>query len=252
MRYMRVEENAMDSPKFIAISANAWRLWCEGGTYCQKHLTDGLIPVKALRGFRYYSKAALRELLAVNVPEKGPLWHDEGDFVRVHDYLDWNERRDRVLAKRQAGKDRVEKWRDEQAAKRDGVRPPVTPLQRTLQTAHGTPQQQNRTEQNDLPERSPGDTGAREVTLAVRAGQFCQWYESEHQRLFGVGYMGARKDYEIALQLCEKFTDQQLQDAGLVWFGMEDAFATSGTRTIPKFASRVTFCLQTMQRQGIA
>src|SRR5881628_963390 len=75
MRYMRVEENAMDSPKFIAIGDRAWRLWCEGGTYCQKHLTDGLIPLKALRGFRYYSKSAVQELLAVNVPEKGPLWH---------------------------------------------------------------------------------------------------------------------------------------------------------------------------------
>src|SRR4051812_11572342 len=118
MRYMRVEENAMDSPKFIAIGDHAWRLWCEGGTYCQKHLTDGLIPLKALRGFRYYSKSAVQELLAVNVPEKGPLWHLEGESVRVHDYLDWNDTREKVLANRKAGKDRLERWRKEQAEKR--------------------------------------------------------------------------------------------------------------------------------------
>lgn len=85
-----------------------------------------------------------------------------------------------------------------------------------------------------------------------RAGTFCQWYEDTHQRLFGVGYMGAGTDYQKALQLVAKFTDDELRDGALVWFGMDDDFATTGTRTIPKFASRITSCLQTARKRGIA
>lgn len=143
----------MDSPKFIAIGDRAWRLWCEGIVYCQRQLSDGLIPVKALRGFRYYSKAAMRELLTVNVPEKRSLWHLEGEGVRVHDYLDWNDARARVLANRQAGKDRLDRWRAEQAKKQRVTPANVMPLQPALQTVFETacdvPSKQNRTEQEE-------------------------------------------------------------------------------------------------------
>lgn len=119
MRYMRIEENAMDHPKFIALNAGAWRLWCEGGTYCQKHLTDGLIPMSALKGFRYYSAGAMKQLLEALVPSKGPLWHRVDGGIQVHDYLDHNESRERVLKMRQDGKDRLERWKAEKAAKVD-------------------------------------------------------------------------------------------------------------------------------------
>lgn len=96
-------------------------------------------------------------------------------------------------------------------------------------------------------------TRAREKTdLPQRAGAFVQWYEDTHQRLFQIGYIGAQRDYQSALQLCEKLTDQQVRDAALVWFGMDDDFATSGTRTITKFASRASGCLQQARQQGIA
>lgn len=89
-------------------------------------------------------------------------------------------------------------------------------------------------------------------TLTERAGAFCTWYSETHERLFRVGYMGTNLDYTKAIQLCEKFTDAQLRDAALVWFGMDDDFATTGTRTIGKFASRVSGCLQTMKAKGLA
>lgn len=70
------------------------------------------------------------------------------------------------------------------------------------------------------------------------------WYSETHERLFKVGYFGTNNDYVSALKLVEKFTDEDLRDAALVWFGMEDEFATKGTRSIPKFASRVSGCLE--------
>jgi hypothetical protein len=85
-----------------------------------------------------------------------------------------------------------------------------------------------------------------------RAGEFCQWYEAAHDRIIGVGYFGSNRDYMVALQLAAKFTDQQLRDAAIVWFGMSDDFATNGTRTVPKFASRITHCLELMQQKGLA
>jgi hypothetical protein len=89
-------------------------------------------------------------------------------------------------------------------------------------------------------------------TVEQRAGLFCQWYEDTHERLFGVGYIGTQRDYQSAMQLCQKLSDQQVRDAALVWFGMDDEFAVNGTRTIPKFASRASGCLQNAIARGIA
>jgi len=100
--------------------------------------------------------------------------------------------------------------------------------------------------------RTLGSRAREGNTPEIRAGRFCEWYEDTHQRLFGVGYMGTQKDYQKALELVAKFTDQDLRDGALVWFGMEDEFATDGTRSIPKFASRITGCLQAAKRRGIA
>jgi len=173
MRYFRLEENAMDHPKFIAISANAFRLWCEGTAYCQKLLTDGWIPRTAVKGFRYYTSARVVELLALNVPDKGPLWHEEGERYRVHDYLDWNETREKVLAGRKAGKDRLDRWRKEQAEKRHGTPPHETRYETPHRTPSDTPSKQNGTEQNSPPERAPGERAvsrARGLGAGVMAG----------------------------------------------------------------------------------
>lgn len=79
----------------------------------------------------------------------------------------------------------------------------------------------------------------------ARAGAFCEWYAEKHAAIIGVAYMGnPQKDYQCAIELCQKFTDSQLQDATLVWFGQQDKFARDGTRTIRKFASRASHCVQ--------
>lgn len=112
----------MDHPKFIAIDAGAWRLWCEGTTYCQRHLTDGAIPASVLRGFRYFTQRAQKQLLEALVPGKGPLWHKTDGGVQVHDYLEWNEPREKVLKARHDAKDRLEKWKAGKNASGNGTR----------------------------------------------------------------------------------------------------------------------------------
>ena len=117
MPWVRIDENAMDHPKFLALTDGAWRLWCEGQAYCQKHLTDGAIPLSALKGFRYYSPTRLKNLLAEQVPGKGPCWHQDGSgSINVHDYLEWNDSRDEVLAARSDARDRRRRYRDRRAS----------------------------------------------------------------------------------------------------------------------------------------
>jgi 5-methylcytosine-specific restriction endonuclease McrA len=99
---------------------------------------------------------------------------------------------------------------------------------------------------------SSSTEGGAGETDSARAGEFCQWYEDKHDEVFRVGYMGSHNDYTTALKLVAKFTDAQLRDAALVWFGMDDDFATRGTRTVPKFASRITACLEIIKRHGLA
>jgi uncharacterized protein YdaU (DUF1376 family) len=86
-------------------------------------------------------------------------------------------------------------------------------------------------------------------TLSSRAGKFCEWYADKHDEVFQVGYIGnPQKDYQTAMQLAGTFTDAEMQDAALVWFGMDDDWAKQGTRTIPRFASRATRCVQIARR----
>ncbi len=111
MPWIRIDENAIDHPKFVALNANTWRLWCEGLCYCQKHLTNGFIPNVALKKMRYYTAKGHSMLRSVLIPGKGPLWHEVADGVQVNDYLDWNESREHVLRVRELGRQRVRRLR---------------------------------------------------------------------------------------------------------------------------------------------
>lgn len=232
MPWVRLDENIIDHPKFIALTPLAFWFWVEGLTYCQKHLTDGHIPRPVLRGMRHYSPSALKLLASVVVPGKGPLWHVETDgSVRVHDYLDHNESRDTVLEKRAAAKDRMSRNRSTvRSREQRGEQPQIvsanTPCGGTgIRSA----------------EKLEGGSGGTAPQDRVQA--FMDWYSDTHERLFGVGYFGTNGDYVAALKLIDKFTDAQLRDGAMVWFGQDDDFAQRGTRSIPKFASRVSDCV---------
>jgi hypothetical protein len=165
MPWVRIDENAMDHPKFIALSANAFRLWVEGMTYCQKHLTDGLIPRSALKGFRYFSPASMRLLLDSLAPGKGPLWHQgqNGD-IEVHDYMDWNICRDTVMAKRQDGKERMRRIRARE-------HPSEHPSEQPRHTSCGVVQGDTRISQ--IREGGSGETLSRQKPKGHHGHVFC-------------------------------------------------------------------------------
>jgi hypothetical protein len=148
MAYLSIDDQAADHPKLEALSDKAFRLWFKGITYCQRFLTNGVIPPEVARGLRGWSKATQDELAKVTPPFSGPLWEvAEDGTITVHDYLAWNDSRDEVLKRRGAKADRMKAWRDKKAAPsqareplRDVPRAPTHNHNHTVAKAtHGAP-----------------------------------------------------------------------------------------------------------------
>jgi hypothetical protein len=230
MPWVRIDEHAMSHPKIAGLSDGAFRLWVQALAHCQNFLTDGLVKAVALRGMSAYNPKRRSELVTAG------LWIEATDAgIQVHDYLQWNDSREHVSAIREREKDRKRKWREGKDAGRDAG-----------QTADETRCPPLRACVVSSPALKVTEGGVGETkTLTQRAGEFCDWYGDKHLELFNVGYIGnPQKDYGIAQRLCQQAGDAELRDAALVWFGMDDDFATKGTRTLAKFASRATHCIQ--------
>lgn len=224
MPWVRIDENALEHPKIGGLPDGAFRLWVQGLAYCQKFLTDGFVSDLAIRGLHAFSPKRKGILISAG------LWEQAVGGINVHDFLQWNDSKEEVMTSRRQARERKRRFND-----KNGVRNGVPDAERTANVSSGVVCMSSGSE---VTERGLGKT------IPERAGEFVQWYEDTHLRLFRVGYIGTQKDWPAALQLCEKLSDQDVRDAALVWFGMDDDFARNGTRSIPKFASRASGCLQ--------
>ncbi len=123
MAWVKLHDGAMQDLKVSKLSDSAFRLWIRGLCYCQTALTDGLIPREALRDMGAKRKD-VDELSSVTVPGRHALWETiDGFGFKVHDYLDWNDSRDKVTFRKQKAKERKDKWeRDQRNGVRNGVR----------------------------------------------------------------------------------------------------------------------------------
>jgi len=106
MAWVRIHDQAMGNLKILRLSDSAFRLWVKGLSYCQTHLTDGLIPREALSEMG--AKRRDVELLAsVIVEKKSPLWETVDGFgFKCHDYLTWNDCREKVIERQDDAKRR--------------------------------------------------------------------------------------------------------------------------------------------------
>ena len=121
MPWARLDDQMNDDAKLRALSDGAFRLWVSGLIFCQKNLTDGFIPAHEVDCFavRQKNRAPLvAELCASLVPGKGPLWHKVETGYQMHDYLDWNDTRDKVLTDRKKAEDRQSRFKDRRRFKR--------------------------------------------------------------------------------------------------------------------------------------
>lgn len=78
----------------VAVAPAALGLYSAGLCHCQKNLTDGIIfrgQIAALMPIRPADAKKLTQALC-----DARLWEDCGDYILVHDYLDWNKSRSQI------------------------------------------------------------------------------------------------------------------------------------------------------------
>lgn len=109
MAWVRIHDGAMVSLKITALTDSAFRLWVRGLSYCQTALTDGLIPRAALKDMGAKRKD-VDMLSTPQVEGRSPLWEPHALGFKVHDYLCWNDCRDKVLERQVKAKQRKDDW----------------------------------------------------------------------------------------------------------------------------------------------
>lgn len=122
MAWVRIHDGAMQDLKISGLSDSAFRLWIRGLCYCQTALTDGLIPHSALRDMGAKRKD-VDELATPQVEGRAALWERIDQFgFKVHDYLDWNDSREKVTGRKSAARARKEAFDAKRRSERVGER----------------------------------------------------------------------------------------------------------------------------------
>jgi len=112
MTYARLEDSFRDHPRFLEMSCGAVGLWASALAYCNKHLTNGRIPAAALVKLAPIETPRQRVALVKELLDKGAFEQREPTAYQVHDYLDWNDSKEKILAKREADRARKEAARE--------------------------------------------------------------------------------------------------------------------------------------------
>lgn len=159
----------MRHPKFLALSGNAISLWHEGKDYCDTHQTDGIIPIEALKTFRFAGKKTKGLLIASCGPKPdgtpyAPLWESHPVGFRMHDYLHHNDCREAVLARiesaderRDADRARKAEWRSRKKDTRDMSRGTTDGTSSGTETSPSRSKQHQHQQQTELPKN--GNSG---------------------------------------------------------------------------------------------
>lgn len=116
MPWARIDDDLYDHRKFMRLSNDAVALWVVALSYANKKLTDGHLTfgeVERLRGLRSVSPEAIDELASCDPtnPDDHPLWERTNSGYLIHDFLDYNESREEILARRERNADRQANWR---------------------------------------------------------------------------------------------------------------------------------------------
>lgn len=136
MSYLLLDDGFAEHGKVIDLSDRSFRFHVVALCFCARNLTDGHISARAVKVISAVVGCSAQPRTKELVTAK--LWrHDEsGDGFWIHDYLKHNPTKEKVVADREAAKERQRKWReshrdhtgqftepnDERNALRDGSR----------------------------------------------------------------------------------------------------------------------------------
>lgn len=183
MAWVRIHDGAMGNLKILRLSDSAFRLWVQGLCYCQTHLTDGLIPREALRQLGA-KRRDVDMLSSVLVDGKAPLWESIEAFgFKVHDYLTWNDCREKVVERQTDAKRR----RDEYEARKKAARLAASP-ERIPNASVNASKDASITKPNLTKEKKELSPAKEPPDPSVRA--FLTWFIEEYKtRRHGAEYL---------------------------------------------------------------
>lgn len=227
MAWVRIHDAALSHPKLVGLIdwRNPFCLWVWGLSYCQTHLTDGLIPAAAMP-YQQARKAIARLVLA-------GLWdaQDDGGW-RVHDYLDWNDSRNLVLKKRTEAKERMSNARQRSS-------PDVRANFYVARAQSGVVLDPGSSEGvQGKPETDPAEA------LRLRAGELLQRYgELFHQHRKGARYHARPAlDFPKACELVRTWTDDaRLEKLAVLILTTDDEWIARTDRGFAVFAARASW-----------
>jgi len=250
MAWVRLHDGAMQDIKVSRLSDSAFRLWIRGLCYCQTALTDGLIPHEALRDMGAKRKD-VDELAEQQVEGRPPLWERIDRFgFKVHDYLDWNDSREKVQSRKSAAKSRKDAYENKRRSERTPERTP----ERVPSASGGLGLVS--TSSSVLQERK--NDPFLDSAITERAGRFIERYETLYQKHRSATYLvSPRRDYDKAVELCRTWTDDaRLDKLAAIFLTTDHHFAESGSRTIPQFAALASWAdgklAEWEQKHGVA
>ena len=133
MGWIKVDDSFYDNEKMLAVGSIGRDMYWHGMGYCNRNLTDGLIPKgRAMALVDYTDAAVLVGMGGVDGQECAPiaiarlieenLWHEDGHdcpscaqpgprHYIVHDYLKYQFSKAQIEEKAEANKKRVDAWR---------------------------------------------------------------------------------------------------------------------------------------------
>jgi len=245
MPWVRIDENALDHPKIHLLPDGAFRLWVQGLAFCQKFLTDGFISSAALRTLKGYAPKRKDQLVTAG------LWDRAEGGIAVHDYLQWNDSKERVLERRSMGRDRLQRHINKRESKRETER--VSNAHTNADPAVGG------VGVVDLPERGAGENREPRLadtpsTVAERAGTFCN---ETYPQLYVKHRKGARYvsqpalDFPQAVLLCQTWDDDRLAKIATVFLTTDNEFAERGSRSIGQLRALASWCDGRLREAGL-
>jgi hypothetical protein len=114
MTWFKVDDAFYDHPKSADLPDSAVALWTRAGSYCAKHLTDGVITDRRARKMCDNPDEAIKALIEAEMWE--PV--EDGSY-HFHDWDRYQPSREEVMAERDANAARQQAWRDRKKAERD-------------------------------------------------------------------------------------------------------------------------------------
>jgi hypothetical protein len=110
MPWLKMTDEFWTNPKLERLSDKAYRLYVRSLGYCAQHLTDGLLDATALRTLGATQRLC-DELVTPMRPGEVGCWKPVPGGYAIHDYLEYNPSRERVMEKRQIDAERQSKRR---------------------------------------------------------------------------------------------------------------------------------------------